>query len=402
MRKRVVAVDAALAWRGVAAQTATGVAEIDMAKRIVVCLDGTNNRFGDSETNVLRIFRMSTRDPAHQIAYYQPGVGTIAPEQVLGHVRQLFLRALDSATAWMLQRHVSSAYRFLMRHWEPGDEIFVFGFSRGAFAARVLCGMLFKVGLLHAGMEEMLPFAWREYRRERDFKRAATFRRIFSRRVRVKFLGVWDTVSAVGTPWRPRRFDYTARNRDIDVVRHAIALDERRVMFAQNQWTAKPTPGQDVRELWFPGVHSDVGGGYAPGDDALSLISLAWMLGEAQAAGLHVDPAIATGIFLPRGDAAQPFSASDALARMTATHHGAARHESLRGAWSALEWLPVPRWVVGDDGAYTHRLWRWHRGNARALRAGALIHESVDLRRRHVSSDYAASNLRDDSVIVPR
>jgi uncharacterized protein (DUF2235 family) len=358
-------------------------------KRIVVCLDGTNNCFGESETNVLRMYRLASRAQG-QVTYYQPGVGTIAPEHVLGKIQRFLLRLIDSATAFLLHRHVASAYRFLMQHYKDGDEVFVFGFSRGAYAARVLCGMLHKVGLLHEGMNDMVPFAWREYRRVGDYRRTARFRRLFSRRVKVHFLGIFDTVSAVGTPWKPYAFPYTAQNPDVAIVRHAMALDERRVMYVQNLWSQREHKRQSVRQVWFPGVHSDVGGGYLRGQDGLSYIALAWMLEEAKAAGLVVNPE----------EELRLFEVPD-LSAICASHHAAPIHDSMTLAWKLLEYLPIPRWVSDGEGRFVRRF-RIHRNRRRALPPGALVHESVHMRMSVPPLGYRPDNVRDSHTPVLR
>ncbi len=359
-----------------------------MPKRIVICLDGTNNCFGQTDTNVLRIYRLATRAP-EQVTYYQPGVGTISPQQLFGRLRQFLARLVDSATAFMLQRHVTAAYRFLIDHYQDGDEIFVFGFSRGAYTARVLCGMLHKVGLLHPGMRDMVPFAFREYRRLHQHRLTARFKRIFSRRVKVRFLGLWDTVSAIGQPWRPKNFPYTARNPDVEIVRQALALDERRVMYVQNLWSQEEARGQSVRQVWFPGVHSDVGGGYPEGQDGLSFIPLAWMLEEAKQAGLMVDAREEAKLLAPGG-----------LEQVVRTHSSAPPNNSMSWAWRLLEYLPVPRWVTDAQGRFM-RVWRMHRQRARTVRKGAYVHESVHVRMREEPA-YHPPNLPDEHEVVSR
>lgn len=155
-----------------------------MPKRIVICIDGTRNQFGQRPSNVLRIYDAAIKDQ-DQLAYYQPGVGTLVPTQVLSKLRNLFLRTFDAATAWMMERHITAPYRWLMRQDIEGADIFVFGFSRGAYAARALCGMLKTVGLLRTDYEEMVPFAFQEYLGAASKeKRFDEFRRLFSRPAR--------------------------------------------------------------------------------------------------------------------------------------------------------------------------------------------------------------------------
>jgi uncharacterized protein (DUF2235 family) len=227
-------------------------------RNIVVCLDGTNNKYNAANTNVVKLYGLLDRTADDQLAYYQPGIGTMLPVGVWGTVRRWLAAQLDLAIAFLLEDHVCAAYRFLMRYYQDGDRIFIFGFSRGAYEARVLAAMLFKTGLLGKGNEEMIPFAWEIFGRKYGDKTYLGFRRTFSRTVQVHFLGLWDTVSSVGWAWNPTHFQFTADNPAVRTVRHAMALDERRTYFVQNLWTSKTEPGLDSRQVWFPGVHCDV------------------------------------------------------------------------------------------------------------------------------------------------
>lgn len=378
-------------------------------RNIVVCLDGTNNSPADAHTHVQRLYRLIEKSSA-QLTYYQPGVGTLEPIGVLGPLRRRVLMGLDSGSGWMLQRHVSAAYEFLSDVYREGDRLYLFGFSRGAYSVRVLAGMLATVGLLHPGMREMVAFAWQAYdslpafpsradaaspRRQqalRDyFRRTRGFRKSYSRRVPVHFLGLWDTVSSVGLPWLPRVYSHTASNPIVATVRHAVALDEHRGNFVQNLWTPTPSPRQDVREVWFAGGHGDVGGGYPTGgrDVELARIPLAWMLREAEAAGLLTDAKAYAEAGLP------DLSDDEAMQRFAS----APRHDEIHHwLWQLSERLPIPRWSQGADGRW-ERHWRPHRARARTLRPGALVHESVYQRLRLFSA-YRPSNLRDDVVPV--
>jgi uncharacterized protein (DUF2235 family) len=217
----------------------------------------------------------------------------------------------------------------------------------------------------------------------------ARFKRIFSRKVKVRFLGLWDTVSAIGPPWRPKNFPYTARNPDVQIVRQALALDERRVMYVQNLWQEEAR-GQSVRQVWFPGVHSDVGGGYPAGRDGLSFIPLAWMLDEAKQAGLLIDVREEAKLLEPGG-----------LPAAVRRFSSAPPNESMSWAWRLLEYLPVPRWVSDAQGRFV-RVWRLHRERARNVRPGAYVHESVHARMEEEPLAYHPQNLPDTHEVVPR
>ena len=215
-----------------------------------------------------------------------------------------------------LMESVGQAYLHLMEHYEPGDRIFLIGFSRGAFTVRALAAMIRCVGLLRRenrnllpnardvfeNMEQRLPterrrrngvIADRERDREGKEALAAEFRRRFSRHgdVRVSFLGVWDTVKAYGY-FMPRGFPFTRNNEILDVVRHAVAIDERRSPFQLTGWCDRIVRTlhlqQDIEEVWFTGDHSNVGGGHRDAD-LLAKTAFDWMLGEATAFDLLVD-----------------------------------------------------------------------------------------------------------------
>ena len=354
--------------------------------RHVLCLDGTNNYPAGGYTNVQRLFRTLQRNEA-QLTYYQPGVGTLQPDSVTSSIAKRALMVVDAMSAIYLERHVCAAYRYLMRNWREGDEIFLFGFSRGAFAVRVLAGMLARVGLLHDGFDEMVAFAWKAYLAPWDSsdgdEPGNRFRRHYCRFVPgIRFIGLFDSVSAVGLPWLPRRFAYTFDNPRVATVRQALALDERRVMFVQNRWSDRPRERDgattDVEQVWFAGNHSDVGGGYGQSEAGLSLIPLAWMMREAQAAGVQFKPKVSKAIF-----PLEPRPGESHLQALTRVYAGAQQHDELelRRWWWALEYLPVPRMRRRDD-EHWQRTWLLNRGAARSPHHDVpmRVHRSVELR----------------------
>ena len=272
-----------------------------MSRNIVICCDGTNNEFGVNNTNVVRLIQALNRDPAKQRLHYDPGVGTL-PE--VGRVTALgkwLSKVRGLAFGSGLSSIVEDAYSYLMDFWEPGDRVFLFGFSRGAYSVRVLAGLLHALGLLPRGNQNLLPYVMRLFkgsRGRRDNKDywnllnhfRWTFARQISdrdddRRFPVHFLGVWDSVSSVGWVWDPVTYPFTRRNPSIEVIRHAVSVDERRCFFRQNLMVpADREPPQDFKELWFPGVHCDVGGGYPKTEGGLWQEPFRWMIAEAQAA----------------------------------------------------------------------------------------------------------------------
>lgn len=267
-------------------------------KRLVVCCDGTWNK-PDNETitNVEKLARTVQSDPTwcggvHQLVYYVSGVGA-------GSYRAD--RILGGAFGFGLFHNVVACYRFLAQNYEPGDEIFILGFSRGAYTARSVAGMIGRSGLLTkvALVEEKLPAAVALYQRA-DPRAGAfgasleEFRRDHCHAAPVTFLGVFDTVGALGVPGFHR---LTPRFHDVQLggqvlrARHALAIDEPRLKFAPTLWEAPddtaPSDDGRVKQVWFEGAHSDVGGGYR--ETGLSDTALLWMAREAHEAGLVFD-----------------------------------------------------------------------------------------------------------------
>lgn len=267
-------------------------------KRLVVCCDGTWNR-GDADTvtNIEKIARTIESDPERtggvsQQVLYLAGVGTAGyrADRILGGAFGLGLFA-----------NVKTAYRWLALNYEPGDEIFVFGFSRGAYTARSLAGMIGRIGLLtgEALVEGRLGEACERYQLRAtpkpEWSEPAAFKREFCHDVTpIRFLGVFDTVGALGVPGAVRgqhQFHDVRLGSSVATARQAVAIDEPRMKFEPCLWE-QPVPAWDddrIRQVWFEGAHSDVGGGYGSGECGLSDVALLWMAGEAQAAGLVLD-----------------------------------------------------------------------------------------------------------------
>ncbi|VFT07223.1 Uncharacterized conserved protein [Pseudomonas aeruginosa] len=209
----------------------------DAPRQLVVCIDGTSNRFGDQPTNVVRLYRSLSRDPRRVLAYYDQGVGTFGLKETLFEWQKFPSRIAGLAFGWGLKRNVEGAYRFLAEHYRPGDQIFLFGFSRGAYAVRVLAAMLRAVGLIDAHQPHLFDYAWTllttrmpprdedkragTRRRGPDFGLLGRFRKVFGRQVKVHFLGLFDTVTSVGWVYDPLTVPYSSNNEMVDVVRQA-------------------------------------------------------------------------------------------------------------------------------------------------------------------------------------
>ena len=281
------------------------VVSIEYMKRLVVCCDGTWNK-PDSRTitNVEKIARTVQSDPCstsgvYQLVYYVSGVGagSYAADKVLG-----------GAFGFGLFHNVIACYRFLAQNYEPGDEIFILGFSRGAYTARSVAGMVGRVGLLTklSLVKEKLPAAVHLYQR-RDMPEGAfgasvdEFKKDHCHPAVITFLGVFDTVGALGVPGFMRhapQFHDVQLSDQVTRARHALAVDETRMKFAPTFWEVPSEPpgastsDSRVKQVWFEGAHSDVGGGYL--ETGLSDTALLWMAREAHDAGLVLDVPLLT------------------------------------------------------------------------------------------------------------
>ncbi|KAG9041003.1 hypothetical protein FS837_012856 [Tulasnella sp. UAMH 9824] len=306
------------------------------AKTIILAFDGTLNKFTKHQTNLLRLFGLLDKENIDkQALYYQPGVGTYLAEGTAWSPTIKDLKEkLDSIFAWYLDIHILDGYRFLMKHYRPGDHVCMFGFSRGAYTARCLAGMLNKVGLISPDNDQMVASAYEHYLDASPAGKdlANLFKVQLGRPCPVAFLGLWETVSSVGLAGS-RHLPFSASNSAVKIVRHALALDERRTKFRHNHWVgtvrkessrSRPTRKEvlsmitypdptlppwaelserpedidavddqsepnrtDVMEVWFAGCHSDVGGGHGDPDpsNTLSDPSLGWMINQI----LHSD-----------------------------------------------------------------------------------------------------------------
>ncbi len=359
-----------------------------MARNIVVCCDGTGCQFGTINSNVVKLYSVLEFDPDRQIAFYGPGLGTMGAPSALTKTAQAITRLLGLAFGYGLTKNLSDAYVFLMNHYQSEDRVFLFGFSRGAYTARALAGLLHMYGLIRPGNEVLVPYALRMFKhRNRDtFRVAGQFKATFSRECKPHFVGVWDTVSSVGWIYNPVKLPYTAQNPDVRTGRHAVSIDERRSYYRQNLW-GRPAAGQDLKQAWFAGAHSDVGGGYPEAESGLSKIALEWMIREARQAHLLVD--------LGR------------LNRMLGRDEGglappdpkAMPHDSLKGFWWALEFWPKRYMDVTQEPPAVR--WTIPLGRRRWIPEHALIHASVLRRGELLGEKYQPPNLPREYEVEP-
>jgi uncharacterized protein (DUF2235 family) len=255
-------------------------------KRIVVCADGTwNDPEDEHPTNVLRFARAIKPEDdkgVQQIVFYDWGVGSYVDKK------------LGGAFGVGMMKNIQDGYRFIVQNYDQGDEIAIFGFSRGAYTARALAGMLNKCGILHRKNAHAIPDAFEFYKKKKikpgsaEAKKWRKQHALAPQRGIVHFIGVWDTVGALGIPTRSLAF---VEERDlffdaelgsnVRFARHAVAIDEHRDDFVPTLW--KPKGTIDLKQVWFTGVHTDVGGGSKPKrGKLLSDIPMAWMAREAR------------------------------------------------------------------------------------------------------------------------
>ena len=277
-----------------------------MAKNIALCFDGTWNKPVDpttgapttnnipeddptenpENTNVVKIKRLIDTSNNDQCVVYFNGVGTDWYDHLSGGIMGA---GLDD--------RIKLGYQRLAENFQPGDNIFLFGFSRGAYTARSLGGMIRKCGVIRKECLQNLDAALNLYRQRdetADSDEAVQFRTANSCETDIHFIGVWDTVGALGIPLAAFKgidndlcsFHDTSLSSIIKNGFHACAVDENRKQFAPTLWTGQPDPRQTVEQRWFVGAHSNVGGGYP--DDRLSNIALAWMCQKAAACGLRL------------------------------------------------------------------------------------------------------------------
>lgn len=281
-------------------------------RQLVLLCDGTNNNLtgGRDDTNVVRLAELLTACPdAQRLVYYDPGVGNAGelPGATLWDTaRRKTERVAGLAFGRGVYENMVDSYQFLMNHYQPGDQIFVFGFSRGAFTARSVAGLVNQFGLLEPHMVSMLPTLLHLYFSDRGDAElwkniSAQTARLFAteqaRAAEIQFVGVWDTVATVGMWPFDARFTAvpTLAGKRYVHVRHALALDEQRAQFKPRLYAEPNGPirtksGQvgSVRQLWFRGVHCDVGGGFEPEQAVLSREALCWMVSEAVQCGLRL------------------------------------------------------------------------------------------------------------------
>ncbi|KAH9237114.1 hypothetical protein K456DRAFT_1781146, partial [Colletotrichum gloeosporioides 23] len=484
-------------------------------RNLILCFDGTGNDFSATEkdTNVVKLLSMLDRNHEDQFHYYQTGIGTYSVNEKTVH-KNGFQEAwskvekkIDEGFASTFDAHIMAGYRFLMRYYEAGDRIYMFGFSRGAYTAKFLARMVYTVGLLCRGNEEMVPFAYRLYDRylagklkckkhegqgedehsddedqdlEHDIpkpnedpevvkkklekkerkdrtRELRKFSKTFCKQewtynpdrprhpsketnVKVHFLGLWDCVNSVAVMEQNATKEVLVKG-TARIIRHAVAVDERRVkfkaaLFKQDEGKRKNHDSEDVKEVWFPGNHGDVGGGWDPvkdhlrGDNKnawfwdrwrswwsgnnrevlkkphgethchpcqLSDVPLMWMIKELEADGHVIWRKDKVNEFRHRlehnKDSAVKGSVHDTLMLGFGSGFGTVLF------WNFLEIFPlIKRWEL------THvkdtETWEWvrfplNRGQTRDIPRDAILHHSL-IQKLYTDDDYMPQNNHGD------
>ncbi|OTB05820.1 hypothetical protein M426DRAFT_72663 [Hypoxylon sp. CI-4A] len=471
-------------------------------KKLILCFDGTGNTFtgSNADTNVVKILKALDRNDPSQYHYYQTGIGTYDINETsvnkswFGEVRSSISQVVDQAVGTTFDAHVMAGYRFLMRYYDTGDKIYVFGFSRGAFTAKFLARMINTVGLLCKGNEEMVFFAYQLYQRylagetdnfkkgggtmaqgesEADpllgsedgtehhqkhhghkFKKAhneiKAFSKTFCRQeqvehcgkvketnIKVYFLGIWDCVNSVAVLEHKAPMPVPVKG-TAQFIRHAVAVDERRVKFkaallAQDIRASKHSH-EDIKEVWFPGCHGDVGGGWPATTDhpldnntqmtfwqriknfwttrkvreasedvdaepfQMSDVPLAWMIREIQLLNAK-EPSAA----LSWRKGANSFEKRYEEEKNKNQALKGVIHDSLQFGygtgfftvllWKFMEWLPIiTRWELDITQQWKNVRFPLNAGSTRDIPKDAELHESLLWRLNNPSSSYRPKN----------
>ncbi len=405
-------------------------------KKIFVFCDGTGNEFAGRESimdpkaggnsNVVKLYTALSLDSS-QVAYYHPGVGTMGDPTKKG-VARLWSKIKGLAFGLGFEENVLDAYRYLMQHYSSGDRVYIVGFSRGAYTARALAGLLHGYGLLCRGNEGHLLYAWQMYKdgltksrkTDQKFKKAHTietdysFRDTFSHKdFIIEFMGLWDTVSSVGWITTPLRLLHLAQNPSVVTGRHAISIEERRCFYHDNLW-GKPvdvqvpkvllgtprgnelTRKQDILQVWFPGVHSDVGGSYPQLECGLALTSLKWMIEQIKAAGAEFDGP-RTSAVLAGPDLDDWRKLNEVIREINPAPKSTEVHPSMKGAWWVLESFPHRFYDTEEEKEKLRLPW----GGWRHLSSPAILHPTVLARYGGAHARHKPPNLKRGTITTP-
>ena len=416
----------------------TETAESTREKRhIVICCDGTGNEISENISNVLKLYRTlrkTEKTHPNQLVFYDPGVGTLERPDPFKELRQDIQLVIGLAFGYGLDDNVLGAYQFIVDNHREGDDIYLFGFSRGAYTVRVLAALIHKIGLISrpqnnlagSGLTAYKQFSTDDVVPDQQEDPAAQYARILSVKwPTIKFVGVWDTVASVivprwdrinplklqFSPWSLEELAFVRENPSIEIFRQAISIDERRRMFRPQPWDAgKFRPhryapestwtDQDSVQVWFAGVHSDVGGGYPEKQSALSKYPLLWMIEEAVKHGLKVDRRTVNQLGWGRKRKGSPFDYVAPGFLPDPAIPNSSPHDSMNAGWRVLEVIPkkdkYKEWPKRKSmfGYYIPC------SEPRLIPEGALIHQSV-LDKIAQDNSYKPVNMPKQYTAVP-
>ncbi|MFT6711067.1 MAG: hypothetical protein ACJATO_001449 [Arenicella sp.] len=260
-----------------------------MSKNIVIFSDGTGQEGGKGpDTNVYKLFKAVKNRTPEQIVFYDRGLGT-GWQKLLGNLAGVGI-----------SKNIQDCYRFIFENYEAGDKIYLFGFSRGAATVRSLSGFIHTFGVLPKSRPELIKRAYKIYKisnpQKREIAAEAFSKSHHPMWTKIKFVGVWDTVAALGlplpilssvlnkVPFCKHKFHDYRLSESIETAYHALSIDDERKSFHPTFWDETIAKGQTMEQVWFCGAHTDVGGGYK--HDSLSNITLKWMAEKAINNGL--------------------------------------------------------------------------------------------------------------------
>lgn len=390
-----------------------------MSRKLVVCLDGTGNEIEANESNILRLYKCLNRTE-DQLVFYHSGVGTLdthpfsrvfltKPKQVLGLIAGMGL-----------ETNVLRAFQFLCENYQEGDQLYFFGYSRGAYTARALAGFINDFGLVSPREFHLIAPVFRAWRkiaaddpREKHAKLRMLEKAFQMRHPSIRFLGLWDTVSSLirirpgkGTIVQYGTHSSVNENPSVQSVRHVLAIDETRRFFRHQFWTegqfyygnrfktkTDPLP-QDVKQVWFAGTHTDVAGSLNEARAGLAKITIKWMRKELD--GLGQDRLEFRDITYNR----YVLGKEDKVTRkmnlnISKPDASAPLHSQMRKGWFFLEGFPRlrrrSRWPEQKHflGYYLPL------GQRRFIPPKSEIHATAFERRQDASNNYDPHNLRD-------
>lgn len=388
-----------------------------MSRKLIVCLDGTGNEIEANESNILRLYK-SLKRSEDQLVYYNPGVGTLdtrpfarqlsKPKQLLGLVAGVGL-----------ETNVLRAFEFLCHNYRDGDRLYFFGYSRGAYTARVLAGFINDFGLVNPAEFHLVAPAFRAWRRiKKDDPRTEHAKlRMLEKAFQmthppIRFLGLWDTVSSMlqvrlrkGTFVHHASHSSVDNNPSVESVRHVLSIDETRRFFRHQFWEPGQTyygnrfkskndpPPQDVKEVWFAGTHTDVAGSIKEERAGLAKITLHWMREELDA--LQVDSLAFRETVYNRYVLGKEDKVTKKMnLKISTPDPHAPIHSQMKYGWFLLEGLPRLRRRSRWPDTPSFLGYYLPLGQHRYIPPGSVIHPSALARRDNPDNAYDPPNLR--------